>query len=151
MIPWSRHKFDPSANERMSAIDLQPESVNGLSDALQRVDDIVNSDGLAVAVFAVGYTVPQDLGQVILESASGFVVDSLRDALDSTSPRQSPYVRLGDTMDGIPAQLPMFLDGKAPSETTSHVLTEGLSSPSAGSATRTSVEGVHRSSRRFLN
>jgi hypothetical protein len=53
---------------------LSPKPVQGLPPALERIDDIVGSNGPAMRVLRVGDGVADDVGKEVLEHRAGLLV-----------------------------------------------------------------------------
>ncbi len=53
---------------------LSPKPIQGLSPALERVDDIVSGDGPTMRVLRVGDGVADDVGEEVLEHRAGLLV-----------------------------------------------------------------------------
>ncbi len=97
---------------------LSSESVEGASLALERVDDIHGSHGLAASVLSVGDGVADDVLQEHLQDTAGLLVDEAADALDTSATGQTADRRLGDSGNVIPQNLAVTL-GAALSESLS--------------------------------
>ena len=96
-VDWSANRV--TAEERKSS--LATESVEGTSLALQGVDDIKRSDGLAFGVFRVRDSIANDTLQKRLENATRFLVDHGRDTLDTTTAGKTTNSGLGNTLDVV--------------------------------------------------
>jgi hypothetical protein len=96
-----------SQGKRLSR--LSSESVEGASLALERVDDIHRSDGLAASVLSVGDGIADDVLQKHLQHTAGLFVDQTTDALDTSSASQTTDGRLGDSGNVISQDLAMTL------------------------------------------
>ena len=94
---------------------LTSESVEGTSLAFQGVDDIHGGDSLPLGVFGVGDGITDDVLKEYLEDTTGLFVDEARDALDSTTTRETADGRLGDALDVVAEHLAVTL-GAALSE-----------------------------------
>ena len=101
---------------------LATESVEGLSLALEGVDDIHGGDGLPASMLGVGDRVTDDVLKENLEDTAGLLVDEATDALDTTTASQTADGGLGDALDVVPEDLPVALGAS---------LSESLSSFSA--------------------
>ena len=88
---------------------LTSESVEGTSLAFQSIDDIHGGDSLPLGVLGVGDGITDDVLKEDLEDTTGLFVDEARDALDTTTTRQTADGRLGDTLDVITQHLPVTL------------------------------------------
>mmetsp|Transcript_3065 Transcript_3065/g.6607 ORF Transcript_3065/g.6607 Transcript_3065/m.6607 type:complete len:157 (+) Transcript_3065:299-769(+) len=88
---------------------LTTESVKGASLALEGVDDVHGSDGLAASVLRVGDGITNDVLEEDLEDTTGFFVDQSGDTLDTTSTCETTDGRLGDTLDIVAKDLSVTL------------------------------------------
>ena len=70
------------------------ETVEGLALALERVDDVLGRDRLALGVLRVGQGVADDDVQEGLQHLAGLRIDGRRNSLNSTSASQSADSRL---------------------------------------------------------
>ena len=78
---------------------LAAESVEGVPLALQRVDHIHGSDGLALGVLRVKEGVTDHVLEEDLENTTSLLVDETGDALDATTAGETANGRLGDAHD----------------------------------------------------
>ena len=69
--------------------------------ALESIDNVEGSDGLALGVLSVGDSVADDVLEEVAENSAGLLIDQARDALDTTSASQAADSRLGDTLDVV--------------------------------------------------
>ena len=95
---------------------LSTEAVEGAALALESVDDIHSSDGLALGVFGVGDGIADDVLEEDLEDAAGLFVDQAGDTLDTTTASETADGGLGDALDVVTQHLAMAL-GTTLSET----------------------------------
>ena len=85
------------------------EAVEGSALPLESVDNVDGRDRLSFGVLGVGDSVADDVLQEVVEDVSGFIVDEGADSLDSASPGQPPYRRLGDALDDLLCLLALIL------------------------------------------
>ena len=102
---------------------LTSESVEGASLALERVDDVESSHGLAAGVLGVGDGVADDVLEEDLEDTTGLLIDESGDTLDTTTASQAADRRLGDALDVVAQHLAVALGGSALSESLSSLST----------------------------
>jgi len=88
---------------------LLAEAVEGAAGALESVDDIESSDGLALGVLAVGDGVTDDVLEEDLENTTGLLVDETRDTLHTTTTSETADHGLGNTLDVIAKNLAVTL------------------------------------------
>ncbi len=88
---------------------LTSESVEGTSLTFQGIDDIHGGDSLPLGVLGVGDGITDDVLKEDLEDTTGLFIDEARDALDTTTTRQTADGGLGDTLDVITQHLPVTL------------------------------------------
>jgi hypothetical protein len=88
---------------------LSTEAVEGAALALEGVDDVKSSDGLAASVLSVGDGVADDVLKENLQDASGLLVDEAGDALDTASACQTADSGLGDALDVVSEDLSVAL------------------------------------------
>jgi hypothetical protein len=69
--------------------------------ALESIDNVKGSDGLALGVLSVGDSVADDVLEEVAENSAGLLIDQARDALDTTSASQAADSWLGDTLDVV--------------------------------------------------
>ena len=96
-------------HKRAWMLRLSSESVEGASLALEGVDNVHGSDGLAASVLRVGDGVADDVLQEDLEDSSGLLVDEAADALHSSSAGQTANGRLGDSGNVVAQNLAVTL------------------------------------------
>ena len=80
---------------------LTAETVEGTALALESVDDIHSSDGLALGVFGVGDGIADDVLEEDLEDTAGLFVDQAGDTLDTTTASETADGGLGDALDVV--------------------------------------------------
>ncbi|KAL7541697.1 hypothetical protein ACHAXR_011168, partial [Thalassiosira sp. AJA248-18] len=85
------------------------ETIEGLSLALEGIDDVHGSDGLAASMFRVGDRVTDDILEEDLEHTTGLLIDETRDTLDTTTTGETADSGLGDALDIIAKDLAMTL------------------------------------------
>ena len=88
---------------------LTSESVQGAALALEGVDDVHGSDGLAASVLGVGHGVTHHVLQEDLEDTAGLLVDQTRDTLDTSTASKTADSGLGDTLDVVAKNLAVAL------------------------------------------
>ena len=88
---------------------LAAEAVEGASLALEGVDDIHGSDGLAASVLGVGDGITDDVLEEHLEDRAGLLVDEARDTLHTTTASETADSGLGDSLDVVTKDLPVAL------------------------------------------
>ena len=69
--------------------------------ALESIDNVKGSDGLALGVLSVGDSVADDVLEEVAENSAGLLIDQARDALDTTSASQAADSWLGDALDVV--------------------------------------------------
>jgi hypothetical protein len=84
--------------------------------ALESVDDVERSDGLALGVLSVGDSVTDDTLKEGLQDTTGLLVDHGGDTLDTTTASETADSGLGDTLDVVAQNLAVTL-GAALAET----------------------------------
>ena len=84
--------------------------------ALESVDNVEGSDGLALGVLSVGNSVTDDTLEEGLEDTAGLLVDHGGDTLDTTTASETTDSGLGDTLDVVTQNLAVTL-GTALAET----------------------------------
>ena len=94
---------------------LTAEAVQGPSLALERVDNVEGSDGLAAGMLSVGDSVTDHVLEEDLEDSAGLLVDEAADALDASTASQAANGGLGDALDVVAKDLAVAL-GTALSE-----------------------------------
>jgi hypothetical protein len=77
--------------------------------ALESVDDVERSDGLALGVLSVGDSVTDDTLEEGLEDTTGLLVDHGGDTLDTTTASETADSGLGDTLDVVAQDLAVTL------------------------------------------
>jgi hypothetical protein len=102
---WNREREAPPERRGESAA----KAVEGAALALECVDDVHGSDGLAAGVFGVGDCVVDDILEEDLEHATGLLVDEPGDALNATPACQPPNRRFGDALDVVAKDLAVAL------------------------------------------
>jgi hypothetical protein len=100
----------------MSKRNLATETVQGTALALESVDNVERSNGLALGVLGVGDGVTDDGLQEGLEDTTSLLVDHGRDTLDTTTASETADSGLGDTLDVVTQDLAVTL-GAALAET----------------------------------
>jgi len=95
---------------------LTTETVEGTALALESVDDIKRSDGLALGVLSVGDGITDDTLEEGLENTAGLLVDHGRNTLDTTTTCETTNGGLGNTLDVVTQDLAVTL-GTTLSET----------------------------------
>ena len=95
---------------------LTSETVEGLSLALEGVDDVHGRDSLTTSMLGVGDGVTDDVLKEDLEHTTGLLVDETRDTLDTTTTSETADGGLGDALDVIAKDLAVTL-GASLSET----------------------------------
>jgi hypothetical protein len=88
---------------------LAAEAVEGAALALERVDDIHGSDGLAAGVLSVSHSVADDVLEEHLEDRAGLLVDEAGDALHTTTASETTDGGLGDALDVVAEHLAVAL------------------------------------------
>jgi hypothetical protein len=109
----------------MSKRHLATETVQGTALALESVDNVERSNGLALGVLGVGDGVTDDGLQEGLEDTAGLLVDHGRDTLDTATASETADSGLGDTLDVVTQDLAVTL-GAALAETLAALSTCGL-------------------------
>jgi hypothetical protein len=77
--------------------------------ALESVDDVERSDGLALGVLSVGDSVTDDTLKEGLQDTTGLLVDHGGDTLDTTTASETADSGLGDTLDVVAQDLAVTL------------------------------------------
>ena len=77
--------------------------------ALQSVDDVHSGDRLALGVFAVRDSVPNDVLEKELQHASDLFVDHATDSLDTTTTSETADSGLRDSLDVVAKDFAMAL------------------------------------------
>ena len=77
--------------------------------ALESVDNVEGSDGLALGVLSVGNSVTDDTLEEGLEDTAGLLVDHGGDTLDTTTTSETADSGLGDTLDVVTQNLAVTL------------------------------------------
>jgi len=80
---------------------LHPVAVEGASLALESVDDVEGSHGLAASMLSVGDGIADNVLKEDLHHAANFIVDETGDAFHATAASQTADSGLGDALDGI--------------------------------------------------
>ena len=92
-----------------TADNLSAESVEGLSLALEGVDNVHGSDSLTASVLSVGDRVTDDVLEEDLEHTTGLLVDETGDTLDTATTSETTDSGLGDALDVIAKDLAVTL------------------------------------------
>jgi len=87
--------------------DLTTEAVQSLSLALESVDHIHGSHGLATSVLSVGDSIADDLLKEDLEDAAGLLVDEARNALHAATTSEATDSGLRDALNVVTKHLAM--------------------------------------------
>jgi hypothetical protein len=95
---------------------LTTETVEGTALALEGIDDIEGSDGLALGVLGVGDGVADNRLKEGLEHTTGLLVDHSGDTLDTTTAGKTTDGGLGNSLDVVAQDLAVAL-GAALAET----------------------------------
>lgn len=90
-------------------VDLTAEAVQSATLALEGIDHVHGSDGLALSVLSVGDGIPDDVLQEHLEHTSGLLVDETGDTLHTASTSKTADGGLGDTLDVVAENLAVTL------------------------------------------
>ena len=106
----------------MGATRLSSETVQSLALALEGIDNVESSDGLALGVLSVGDGVTDDVLKEDLENTAGLLVDEARDTLDTTTASETANGGLGDALDVVAQDLAVTL-GASLSESLSSLST----------------------------
>ena len=88
---------------------LTAEAVQGPPLALERVDNVEGSDGLAASVLSVGDSVTDHILEEDLEDSTGLLIDEAADALDASTASQAANGGLGDALDVVAKDLAVAL------------------------------------------
>ena len=88
---------------------LTSETVQSATLALEGVDDIERSDGLALGVLSVGDSIANDVFEEDLEDTTGLLVNKARDTLDTTTTSETTDSGLRDTLDVVTKNFAMTL------------------------------------------
>ena len=92
--------------------------------ALERIDNIHGSHGLATSVLGIGHGIADDVLEEHLEDRAGLLIDEARDTLHATTARQTADGRLGDALDVVSQHLAVTLSA-ALAETLTALATSG--------------------------
>ncbi len=92
--------------------------------ALEGIDDVEGSDGLALGVLGVGDGVTDDVLEEVAENSARLLVDQAGDTLDTSTARKAADGGLGDALDVVAKNLAVTLGAS---------LAESLSSLSTSS------------------
>jgi len=103
---------------------LAAEAIEGAALALEGVDNVHSSHGLAASVLGVGHSIADDVLEEDLEDRARLLVDEARDTLHATTTRQTADGRLGDALDVVAQHLAVTL-GAALAETFTALSTSG--------------------------
>ena len=90
-------------------MDLTTEAVQGAALALQSIDHVHSSDGLALGMLRVGDCIPDNVLQEHLEHTSGLLVDETGDTLHTASASKTADGGLGDALDVVAQNFTMAL------------------------------------------
>ncbi len=101
---------------------LSTEAVQGLALALEGIDDVKSSDGLALRVLSVGDGITNDVLEEDLENTARLLVDEAGDTLDTATASETANGGLGDALNVVTKNLAVTLGAS---------LSESLSSLSA--------------------
>ena len=88
---------------------LTSETVEGLSLALEGVNDVHGRDGLTTSMLGVGDGVADDVLKEDLEHTAGLLVDETGDTLDTSTTSETADGGLGDALDVIAKDLAVTL------------------------------------------
>lgn len=88
---------------------LAAKAVEGASLALEGVDDIHGSDGLAASVLGVGDGLTNDVLEEHPKDRAGLLVDEARDTLHTTLASETADSGLGNSLDVVTKDLPVTL------------------------------------------
>ena len=88
---------------------LSTEPVEGAALALESIDNIESSDGLAAGVLSVGHGIANNVLKEHLEDTAGLFVDEAGDTLDTTTTSETADSGLGDALDVVTQHLAMTL------------------------------------------
>ncbi|KAL7527152.1 hypothetical protein ACHAXR_001831 [Thalassiosira sp. AJA248-18] len=91
------------------ADNLSAKTIEGLSLALEGVDDVHGGDSLTASVLGVGDRVTDDVLKEDLEHTTGLLVDETGDTLDTATTSETADGGLGDALDVITKDLAMTL------------------------------------------
>ena len=94
---------------RLRTAGLPAETVDGAALALEGIDNVEGSDGLALGVLSVGDSVADDVLQEVAEDSAGLLIDEAGDALDTSTTSQTADRGLGDALDVVAQNLAMTL------------------------------------------
>ena len=90
-------------------LSLATETVEGAALALEGIDHIKGSHGLAAGVLGVGDRVTDDILKEDLKDTTGLLVDQARDTLDTTPTSEAADGGLGNTLDVVAKNLAVTL------------------------------------------
>ena len=99
----------PQSSYDMLRYCLTSETVEGLSLALEGVDDVHGSDSLTTSMLGVGDGVTDDVLEEDLEHTAGLLVDETGDTLDTATTSETANGGLGDSLDVIAKDLAVTL------------------------------------------
>ena len=88
---------------------LTSETVEGLSLALEGVDNIHGRDSLTTSMLSVGDRVTDDILKEDLKHTAGLLINETGDTLDTTTTSKTADGRLGDALDVIAKDLSVTL------------------------------------------
>ena len=109
MEPQGTNRECCSSQEQSRVTRLSTEAIESTSLALESVDYIEGSHGLAASVLGVGDGITDNVLEEDLEDTTGLLVDQTRDTLDTTTASQTANSGLGDTLDVVAQHLPVAL------------------------------------------
>ncbi len=101
---------------------LSTEAIKGLALALEGIDNVQGSDGLALGVLSVGDGITDDVLKEDLEDTAGLLVDEAGDTLDTATASKTADGGLGDALNVVAKNLAVTL-GASLSETLSSLST----------------------------
>ena len=90
---------------------LAAETVDSAALSLQGVNDIHGSHSFPARVLGISESIANDTFEEEPQNVPNFIVDQRGNALDATTPRQTPNSRLRHTADGVAQLLAMALGG----------------------------------------
>eukprot|EP00091_Calanus_sinicus_P013499 TRINITY_DN29974_c0_g1_i1.p1 TRINITY_DN29974_c0_g1~~TRINITY_DN29974_c0_g1_i1.p1 ORF type:complete len:121 (+),score=9.21 TRINITY_DN29974_c0_g1_i1:132-494(+) len=99
---------------RMNCCDMQDyfltsESVQSAALSLESIDNIHGCDSLPLGMLSVCDGIPDDVLQEDLQNSTSFLINKTRDTLDTSTSRETPDGRLGDSLDVVSQHLTMAL------------------------------------------
>ena len=96
-------------NQVRSRACLSTKAIQSLALALDGVDDVHGSHGLATSVLGVGDGITNDILEEDLEDAPGLLINQTGDALDAATTGQAADGGLGDALDVVAQDLAVTL------------------------------------------